>query len=447
MMNYREAWAFLDKLQFFKIKLGLESMRQFLDSVGNPQEKLRFIHVAGTNGKGSVSTTLLAILARAGYKAGLYTSPHLSSVRERFRINDRYISEEAFAEHASAIRQALGENQITYFEFTTALALLWFAKEKVDVAILEVGMGGRLDATNVVLPLVGVITNVSMDHEQYLGDNLTAVAGEKAGIIKEGVPLVSGVAPDESRTVVEAVARERRAPLFLSGRDFKTERAAGGCWRYLGAGPGAWRLDNLRCGLVGDYQIDNAALALATLEQLAATFPVPAEAIREGLVSVRWPGRLEFFCLREGKRVECPAKGAEKSAPPVCRYLLDGAHNPAGVESLTSALRRDFAYERLILVWACMADKDVAKTLRAVSPLADRIVFTRPESERSATPESLMALLPEAERGKAVGAVTVAEALARAAELARENDLICVAGSLYLVGAARQKLLGDLVGG
>ncbi len=304
-------------------------------------------------------------------------------------------------------------------------------------------MGGRLDATNVVTPLVGVITNVTMDHEQYLGETLTAVAGEKAGIIKEGVPVVSGVGPDESRAVVEAVALERRAPLFLLGRDFKTERAAGGYWRYLGAGPGAWRLDNLRCGLVGDYQIDNAALALAALERLAGIFPVPEEAIREGLLAVRWPGRLEAFCLSGGQRVECPARGG--ADPSLRRYLLDGAHNPAGVESLKAALQDDFAYDRLILVWACMADKDVARTLRAVSPLADHIVFTRPESERSATPEALAALLPEGERGKAASAMTVAGALALAGTLAAENDLICVAGSLYLVGAARRILLGELV--
>ncbi|MFH1019750.1 MAG: bifunctional folylpolyglutamate synthase/dihydrofolate synthase, partial [Pseudomonadota bacterium] len=153
-MNYQEAWTFLDNLQFFKIKLGLESMSRFLEAVGNPHRGLRFVHVAGTNGKGSVSTTLRTILTRAGYKVGLYTSPHLSCVRERFRIDERFISEEAFARQASAIRAALGERQITYFEFATALALLWFAEEQVDVAILEVGMGGRLDATNVVTPLV-----------------------------------------------------------------------------------------------------------------------------------------------------------------------------------------------------------------------------------------------------------------------------------------------------
>ena len=439
MMTYQEAWAFLDNLQFFKIKLGLESMSQFLDSVGNPHRGLRFVHVAGTNGKGSVSTTLRTILTRAGYKVGLYTSPHLSCVRERFRIDERFISEEAFARQASAIREALGEGQITYFEFATALALLWFAEEQVDVAILEVGMGGRLDATNVITPLVSVITNVSMDHEQYLGNTLAAVAFEKAGVVKPGVPVVAGLSADESLEMVAQVCRERRAPLLLLGREFAAVRGPEGSWEYRGMEESR-SLAGLQCRLKGGYQIGNAALALAALETISGTLPVSGEAIRQGLLSVTWPGRLEYFCLADGKPVECLA---EKSAS-LRRYLLDGAHNPAGVESLRDALVSEFSYDRLILVWACMADKDIGTTLNTIAPLAERIIFTRPESERSATPEQLAAILSEEERPKAQGAATVAEALALAADLAQSGDLICVAGSLYLVGAARKILLGEV---
>jgi dihydrofolate synthase/folylpolyglutamate synthase len=440
MMNYQEAWAFLDNLQFFKIKLGLESMSQFLDSVDNPHRGLRFVHVAGTNGKGSVSTTLRTILTRGGYKVGLYTSPHLSCVRERFRIDDRFISEEAFARQASVIRAALGERQITYFEFATALALLWFAEEQVDVAILEVGMGGRLDATNVITPLVSVITNVSMDHEQYLGNTLAAVAFEKAGVIKPGIPVVAGVAADDSLAVVAQVCQERNAPLFLLGREFDAIRGPEGSWQYRGIDHS---LADLHCRLKGGYQIGNAALALAALETIAATLPVTGEAIRQGLLSVSWPGRLEYFCLADGTPVACPAEGAT-GQPKLRRYLLDGAHNPAGVESLREALVSEFRYNHLILVWACMGDKDVAATLTAIAPLTDKIIFTRPESERSATPEQLVAILAEKERGKAQSAPTVKEALALAAEMAQSGDLICVAGSLYLVGAARKILLGEV---
>jgi len=442
MMNYQEAWAFLDNLQFFKIKLGLESMSQFLDSVGNPHRGLRFVHVAGTNGKGSVSMTLRTILTRAGYKVGLYTSPHLSCVRERFRIDERFISEEAFARQASAIRTALGERQITYFEFATALALLWFAEEQVDVAILEVGMGGRLDATNVITPLVSVITNVSMDHEQYLGNTLAAVAFEKAGIIKPGIPVVAGVGADDSLAVVTGVCAERNAPLFLLGREFDAIRTPEGSWEYRGMDPSR-SLGNLQCRLKGGYQLGNAALALAALETIALTLPVDGEAIRQGLLSVSWPGRLEYFCLEDDNLVECPAESAT-GQPKLRRYLLDGAHNPAGVECLRDALVREFRYDHLILVWACMGDKDVAATLTAVAPLADRIIFTRPESERSATPEQLAAILAEGERSKAQSVPTVGEALALAADMAQSGDLICVAGSLYLVGAARKILLGEV---
>ncbi|MCX5863551.1 MAG: bifunctional folylpolyglutamate synthase/dihydrofolate synthase [Deltaproteobacteria bacterium] len=442
-MNYQEAWAFLDNLQFFKIKLGLESMSQFLDSVGNPHRGLRFVHVAGTNGKGSVSTTLRTILTKAGYKVGLYTSPHLSCVRERFRIDERFISEEAFARQASVIREALGVRQITYFEFATALALLWFAEEQVDVAILEVGMGGRLDATNVITPLVSVITNVSMDHEQYLGNTLAAVAFEKAGVIKPGVPVVAGVAADDSLAVVEQVCQERKAPLFLLGREFAAIRGPEGSWEYSGI-TDSHSLAALHCRLKGGYQIGNAAVAMAVLETISETLPVSGEAIRQGLLSVAWPGRLEHFCLAEGKPVECPAEGAIGQPASMRRYLLDGAHNPAGVESLQDALASEFRYDRLILVWACMGDKDVAATLTTIAPLADRIIFTRPESERSATPEQLIAILAEEKRTKAQGAATVAEACALAADLAQSGDLICVAGSLYLVGAARKILLGEV---
>ncbi|MCK4839101.1 MAG: bifunctional folylpolyglutamate synthase/dihydrofolate synthase, partial [Desulfobulbaceae bacterium] len=234
-MDYREAWSYLDDLQFFKIKLGLDSMSAFLESVGQPQERLKFIHVAGTNGKGSVSANLLTILARAGYKVGLYTSPHLSSVRERFRINDAYISEEEFAVQATSIRNSLAGRQITYFEFTTALAMLWFAERQVDIVILEVGLGGRLDATNVVTPLLSIITNVSMDHEAHLGNTLTEVAFEKAGIIKPGVAVVSGVAADESLEVVEKTCLERGAPLYLFGRDFQQKTTSAALWSFVGS--------------------------------------------------------------------------------------------------------------------------------------------------------------------------------------------------------------------
>ncbi len=438
-MDYQQAWAYLDNLQFFKIKLGLDSMADFLGRVDNPQEKLSCIHVGGTNGKGSVSMNLLTLLTGAGYKVGLYTSPHLSSVRERFRINDAYISEHDFAVIASQIAAVLGDSQITYFEFTTALALLWFAEQQVDIAILEVGLGGRLDATNVVRPLVSVITNVSMDHEAYLGTTLAQVAYEKAGIIKTGVPVVSGVGDDVSREVVAARCAEMGAELRLLGREFDHANDGAGKWTYQGVNK---KISDLECGMRGDYQRDNSSLALAVCELLSGRgWPLDDDIIRAQLGKVYWPGRLEYFCLdNEGRKLaeqELQADGR--------RYLLDGAHNPAGMESLCASLRNEFTYKRLVCVWAVMADKDIAATLAAISPFCDVLIFTRPESERSATPEQLRAVLGPF-RGEIYADLMVADALARAKALAGRDDLILVAGSLYLVGAARCQLLGEIVG-
>ena len=235
-MTYHDVLAHLEALQMHKIKLGLEAMENFLAKVGHPERQLSFVHVAGTNGKGSVCSALTEILTLASYRAGLYTSPHLSSVRERFRIGPKYISEQSFAALGERICQVLGGEQITYFEFTTALGLLWFAESGVDVVMLETGMGGRLDATNVVTPLVSVITSISMDHEAYLGTTLGEIAGEKAGIIKPGVPVVSGAVHPEAAAVIAGVAGERQAPLQVLGHNFDYTLLPDGGWDWRGGG-------------------------------------------------------------------------------------------------------------------------------------------------------------------------------------------------------------------
>lgn len=449
-MTYQEAWTFLDRLQFHKIKLGLDSMNRFLGALDNPHLSLPCVHVGGTNGKGSVGSTLLSILSRAGYRVGLYTSPHLSSVRERFRINDQYISENDFAAEASRIKQVLNGGQITYFEFTTTLAMLWFARCNVDLAILEVGMGGRLDATNVVTPLVSVITNVSMDHEMYLGDTLEQVAGEKAGIIKKGVPLVSGVADDASRPVTEKTCREKASPLLLLGRDFlatKNDGENNNTWNYQGIarqdGRERRKFTDLPLALSGNYQLDNAAVGIATLEMLLdKDFQASEQDIRQGLQQVRWPGRLEqFWRDNQGNvRDEQPATDRESYK----QVLLDGAHNPAGVAALREALLNSFTRKRLFLVWAAMADKNLNATLPPIADLADTIILTRPESERSAVPEELKAILSEEHQQKTLCIESVREAVTRALDSADSDDLVCIAGSLYLVGKARQILRGEL---
>ncbi len=429
-MDYQEAWEYLDNLQFFKIKLGLDSMSKFLGRLGHPEEQLKFVHVGGTNGKGSVAMTLLTILSKAGFKIGLYTSPHLTSVRERFRINDSFISEADFTANAGRIIDILDGEQITYFEFTTSLALQWFAEQKVDLAILEVGMGGRLDATNIVTPLVSIITNISMDHEEYLGRTLAAVATEKAGIIKNNVPIVSGVTESSAREVIRQRVDEVGTPMLELNRDFSMVRNDKS-WRYQSLNN--YSIDRLNIALRGGYQGDNAALALAALGCLSSDgFSVPKEMIREGLARVRWPGRLEYF--------SCPnsESGMEQ------RYLLDGAHNPAGVEALALELRK-LDTNGIIMIWASMADKDFGHCLRIIAPLCREIIFTRPEALRSATPQQLQQELQDYPV-KSYNIEPVSAALEKAVSLVSEDDLICVAGSLYLVGKARAILLGELTG-
>ena len=443
-MNYQQAWDYLDSLQFHKIKLGLYAMRSFMAKVGNPEQRLKTVHVAGTNGKGSVCMTLLTIVSGAGHRVGLYTSPHLSSVRERFRINDRFISEEKFAELATRIRGILGEDKITYFEFTTALALLWFAEENLDLVILETGLGGRLDATNIVQPLVSVITNVSMDHEAYLGDTISAVAKEKAGIVKSGVPVVAGVTAGAGLDEVAAACVEKDARLLLFGRDFGAALAPDGLWQWItNASFSNTLYKDLRCSMKGDYQVANASLALAVIELLKEHgFSLVEEQVRQGLANVQWPGRLEYFCLDRVSRKKVQCAGLAGSVA----YLLDGAHNPAGVESLVQTLEKECSYQKLVLVWGAMVDKDLRKTLSLVAPLAYRIILTKPEGERSAEPELLFQHVPGNLQDRCTLYPNVDEAIGAAESLAADVDLILIAGSLYLIGASRKKLLGELVG-
>jgi len=446
-LSYSDAWSFLDRLQFFKIKLGLDSMNHFLDSLGHPQKHIPVIHVGGTNGKGSVGATLLSILHESGRRVGFYTSPHLSSVRERFRVGNRYIAEKEFAHLAQKIIEILDGRQITYFEFTTAMALLWFAELQVDLAILEVGLGGRLDATNVVEPLVSVVTNISMDHEQYLGNTITDIAREKAGIIKPGIPLVTGETAAVPLGVLTATAAALGSPVFILGRDFRGHAVSRnkGLWNYDGMqneGTGRpLRLAGLPLAMRGDYQVDNASVALASLQAISRHFPIGEQDIRVGLQKVLWPGRLEEFWIdNQGKIIRTKPEGVS-----LVHFLLDGAHNPGGADALKRSLQNDFHYNRLVLIWASMADKDMNGTLHAIAPLAGKIIFTRPEAERSAPPETLFRLLPDSLQSRADCVTDVRDAIQSAVNGFQPGDMICIAGSLYLVGKARRILCGELV--
>lgn len=444
MMTYEEVLAHLEALQMHKIKLGLEAMQSFLEKVGRPEETIKFVHLAGTNGKGSVCAILAEILSRAGYKVGVYTSPHLSSVRERFRIGSEYISEEAFSGLGSQICEVLGKDQITYFEFTTALGLLWFAQSDVDLVLLETGMGGRLDATNVVTPLVSVITSISMDHEAYLGNSLPEIAGEKAGIIKVGVPVVSSAVHPEVSPVIEEVSRTQNAPLYILGQEFDLELKEDSTWTWKGKDAlGGVEYVGLKSNSPSLVHQENESLALAVLRLLETeNFQVAEKNIYEGLAAVQWPGRMEYF-----QQPYVPTEAAQKSGGRIkeLQYLLDGAHNPAGVKNLAATLDGRFAHTRLIGIWGSMFDKDLTATLELITPVFDTLILTQPDGERSASPEQIFDLLDSAVKKKTICIREVAQALEKAQQEASEDDIVIVGGSLYLVGAIRFLLKGDLV--
>ncbi|MEW6770306.1 MAG: folylpolyglutamate synthase/dihydrofolate synthase family protein [Bacillota bacterium] len=422
-MDYEEAIRYMQGAAAAGIKPGLERITALLGRLGNPERRFPAAHVGGTNGKGSVCAFLTAVLAAAGYKTGTFTSPHLHSYTERFRINGAAIEPVRLAGLIAAVRPALetlraGGVVPTEFEIHTALAFLFFAREAVDVAVVEVGLGGRYDATNVVSPEVVVITNVTVDHTDYLGESLEQIAGEKAGIIKPGVPVVTG-AEGAALAVIERECAARGAPLFVLGRDFRPEvRKSDLAGQELDV-RGWWgKYRDLRIRLLGQHQLYNAACAVAAARLLAERgWRLGEAAVREGLAAVTWPGRLEV--LQEN--------------PPV---ILDGAHNTAGAVALREALQDYFPGRPLVLVIGMLADKERAEAAAVLCPLARAVVVTRPPGSRAGDWRVLAALAR-----RYVPAVDeiedVAAAVERALVLARPEDAVVVTGSLYLIAEVR----------
>jgi dihydrofolate synthase/folylpolyglutamate synthase len=412
--SYREGITFLYNLQKFGIKFGLSKTSNLLNALGNPHKGLKYIHIAGTNGKGSVSAFLASVLQESGLKVGVYTSPHLVRFTERFRINGEEIPRERAATIIDELRRVfVPEEPPTFFEATTAMALQYFSQEKTDIAIMEVGMGGRLDATNIIEPMVCAITNISLEHRFFLGSRLLDIAKEKAGIIKDGVDVVISATQPEVIRLFESVAKQRSAPLWRVGKDARYRTTPSG-FNYFGQ---KYRLNRLELGLRGKFQARNAALAVCVLERLEKSgYDISSRDIREGLRKARWPGRMQV--LSENPTI-----------------LLDGSHNPAAVRALAQSIKSGFSYERMILVIGIMADKDLGPILRGIVPFADYVFYTRPAYSRAAGPE---ALLSEARSLGRPGekAALLTEALDRAREMADPKDLIVVCGSLFTVGEA-----------
>ena len=413
-MTYREAVARVTGLrggEMAGMRPGLERIETLLEAIGHPERAMTLVQVAGTNGKGSVCAMLAAVLEASGRRVGLYTSPHLVDIRERIRVAGRPISEVDFADGVEALGTLVARLDATMFEALTALALDHFVREGVEVAVLEVGLGGRLDSTTVGRPAVEVITRVDFDHQAYLGDTLAAIAAEKAAIIRSGIAVSAAQAPEAESVIVERSA-EAGVPLLLEGRDLCArvrQRALDGQRLDL-EGPG-FRLDDVRVALLGVFQPGNALLAAAAAHALG----VEPVAISAGLGRARWPGRFQVLA----------------GDPPI---VLDGAHNPAGARALAASLEAYFPSRRATFVIAILADKDQAGILAPLLPLAQRVIFTGTGHPRAADPSSLKLLVrrlrPELE-------AEIADSPAEALQMAvagPSTPMVCITGSLSLLG-------------
>jgi dihydrofolate synthase/folylpolyglutamate synthase len=419
-MTYAEALARLLALrggEHAGMRPGLERIEALLEALGHPEQSYTLAQIGGTNGKGSVATMLAAVLKADGRRVGLYTSPHLVSFRERIRVNGEAIAEDAVVDGVEALGTLIARVDATVFEASTALALDHFAHERVDVAVLEVGLGGRVDSTTVGRPVVAALGPIDFDHREFLGDTLTAIATEKAAIFRSGT-AISAAQPAEAEAVVVGHAARAGVPLLMEGRELSVTLRARSLegQRIDCAGPG-WRLDDLRLGLLGTYQPGNALLAVAA----ARVLDVGEPAIREGLARARWPGRFEVR-RRDGGWL-----------------VLDGAHNPAGARALAESLETYFGEASMTLVIGVLRDKDAAGILRPLLRRARRVILTAPGSPRAAAPDDLRAMVPASV--PAVVAPSVGTALAVAEEGSRPS-VVCVAGSLMLVGDALRHLDG-----
>jgi len=447
--EYEASIAYLYGLQKYGIKLGLENTIKLLSHLDNPQNSFRSIHVAGTNGKGSTSAMVASILRAAGFRVGLFTSPHLVSFTERIRVNDAEIREKEVVELTQEIRSIILDSQPspvtiqdmnhttvrdhqsfvpTFFEFVTALSFLHFKRKAVEWAVVETGLGGRLDATNILIPAVSVITNISYDHREFLGQTLSEISGEKAGIIKEGIPVVSSAQETEVIGVIKKRATEMRSSLHIYGKDFFSRPHTIDMHGITFSYEGGERMNDLRVSLTGLHQVENASLAIRAIELCMKDGSVPSYAVREGLAHAQWPGRLELM-KNKGRTYD---------------YLIDGAHNPSASRALADSLQNYFipSYEKVVLIMGVMADKDMEGMMKPLLPLASEVIFTAPEYERAASPVRL------AEYANAQGfSPRVKDSVKASMELARElaekgsqKTLIVITGSFYTIGEAMSAL-------
>ncbi|MFA5522904.1 MAG: folylpolyglutamate synthase/dihydrofolate synthase family protein [Tissierellales bacterium] len=425
-MNYREALDYIHGTKKFGSKLGLHNISELLRLLGNPQNGLSFIHVAGTNGKGSASSFIANTLIEGGYKVGLFTSPYLEVFNERMRINNQDISDDSLAKITFSVKKKVeemlnkGMTHPTEFEIVTAIAMQYYKEEKVDFVVLEVGLGGRYDSTNVIEnSIASVITTISMDHLDILGDTLGKIAYEKAGIIKDNGFVISYPQDKEAEEVIVEVAKDKNARLsFVPTENLDiietTESGSKFNFEYKNI-----KMSDLEIGLIGKHQIQNAATALTTILALREEgyLSVSDETIRRGLKGTKWSGRLEVLRRKP-------------------TFLVDGAHNIQGIQALKKTISSIFKYDKLILGVAILSDKDVDHMVEELVPIADKIVVTEANIFRAMKAEELAAKI-EKYNNNIVIESNIEKAVQKTLEIANENDLIVFSGSLYLIGDVR----------
>ncbi|MCK4843842.1 MAG: bifunctional folylpolyglutamate synthase/dihydrofolate synthase [Dehalococcoidia bacterium] len=439
-MNYSQAEKYLNSfinyeqipgISYVQPGYSLKHVEELLNRMGNPQLAARTIHIAGTKGKGSVSAMIAQVLSSSGYKTGLYTSPHFHTLRERISIDGSLISEAEFAAAMTEIkpfiesmRKDTAFRQLTYFEALTALAFAYFKKKQVDFQVLEVGLGGRLDATNVARPIICIITPISLDHTQILGNSLEEIAREKAGIIKPGCWVVLSPQPEEAASVISDICREKKAKVVQVGEDITWYKIGGDLYSQSLVIEGRRNSYQVSIPLSGDFQLENAASAVAAFEVLgSAGFAISTADIAGGLARVKWPGR--FHILQEYPTV-----------------LVDGAHNVASIKRLVDNIKGYFAHKRIFLVFGTSCDKDIPGIINELVPLSPQVIVTRTTHSRAAPLSTLVAEFSK--RGIELEIrETVTEAISRALSLADRTDLICVTGSLFVVAEALDYFSGD----
>ncbi len=442
-MTYKQTINYLYSLERFGIQFGLEKITHLLSLLNNPEHSFKSIHIAGTNGKGSTSSFIAQVLKEAGFKTGLYTSPHLIDFRERIQVNGVLIPRKRLTEIVERLiplvkKMSKGTLQRapTYFEVSTAIAFEYFKDEKVDFACVEVGMGGRLDATNVITPMVSIITSIGFDHTKELGNTLEKIALEKAGIIKKNGVLVCGVSDKEPLSAIKKICLKKNARMYLLNRDFegkflsrddlKTQE-----FSYKGICRGSDSIGALtfRISLLGEYQIQNASLALAGIEVLKAnSVNINNSHIKKGLKNAAWPGRFEII-----------QKGAPRRAPTI---IIDGAHNPPGANKLFKSLKIYFPNKKINFILGILKDKDISGIIKEIMPIADKVIVSSPHCDRASSLTEQAGIVEK--YNKDIEAVyPIRKAIRRMIKRVSGNEVICITGSLYTVGEARKALIDN----